>query len=144
MALTIGDRSEPPPESQLSRLRRLQAEVAQLEREMHTSPAPLRGDSAKRKSVLPPRQSVDIVAELSALRERLSTASETAEAPSDRRDVATRLTQLEVAPEKAPPPPPSSQVGHVGEVDKRLAVLERAVGVTDTDSENVSSSQGPL
>lgn len=134
--LTAGDRVEPPRETQLSSLRRLQAEVAQLERELHSSPAPTRSDSTKRKSVLPPRQAVDVVAELSALRERLNTASEGAQAP-ERKDFTDRLAQLEVAPERKEEKAALPRL-QVGDVDKRLAVLERAVGVADTDADSVS------
>ncbi|CAK9782261.1 hypothetical protein CC85DRAFT_306521 [Cutaneotrichosporon oleaginosum] len=138
------DHSDPPRETQLSRLRRLQAEVAQLERELQTSPAPvtIRSDSAKRKSVLPPRQAVDVVSELSALRERLNAASEGATI-SERKDFAGRLARLEAAPERKEGVSSPSPVNlRVGDVDKRLAVLERAVGVADTeaDSSQVSLS----
>lgn len=116
--------------------------MAQLERELNASPAsaPARSE-AKRKSVLPLRQPVDIVSELSALRERLSSASEGTQAASDRRDVANRLSQLEVTDkerETAPPTQPTASQVSVAEVDKRLAVLERTVGVADTDADSVS------
>jgi nuclear migration protein JNM1 len=134
-----GDLAESPRETQLSRLRRLQAEVAQLERELHSSPAPASAPTNKRKSVLPPRQAVDVVSELSALRERLNTASEGAAAP-ERKDFADRLAELEVAPERKEERVPSPNL-RVGDVDRRLAVLERTVGVADTDADSVSWSR---
>lgn len=128
----------------MSRLRRLQSEVAQLERELQNTPAVVGTSNLprvnQRKSVLPARQPVDIVSELSSLRERLNAASDHAQASSDDKDgFSTRLRQLEEVSlgEKAPALPPSttSQSGQVGDVDKRLAILERAVGVADTESD---------
>ncbi|BEJ18186.1 hypothetical protein CspHIS471_0704630 [Cutaneotrichosporon sp. HIS471] len=130
-----GDVIEPPRETQLSRLRRLQAEVTQLERELHSSPVPTRSDSTKRKSVLPPRHPVDVVSELSALRERLNTASDGTHAP-EQKDFTNRLAELEVTPERKDSEKLAPLRLQVGDVDKRLAVLERAVGVADTDADS--------
>lgn len=145
----LADRSsDEPRETSLSRLRRLQSEVAQLERELQTSPPPSgttnipRGN--QRKSILPARQPVDIVSELSSLRERLNTASDRAQGSSDDTEgFSTRLRQLEDVGlgEKGAtlPPPATGQRGQVGEVDKRLAVLERAVGIADVELDSVST-----
>lgn len=73
-----------PKESAASRLRRIKAELAEVEKEMAESPVaessssgstlaalPSAKEKVKRKSVIPPREPLDIVSELSFLRERI-------------------------------------------------------------------------
>lgn len=79
------DGSSRPRETPAARLRRLRAELEQVEREITAGPADKGGDAivgaagegssgikGKRKSVLPPRPPVDLVGELNNLRGRIA------------------------------------------------------------------------
>ncbi|RSH86174.1 uncharacterized protein EHS24_004405 [Apiotrichum porosum] len=143
--------SIPSKESQVTRLRRLQAEVAQLETEIAaTATESDSSASPKRRSVLPPRQPVDIVTELSILREKLNSASNniaTASSQPEFDDWSGRLQQLGTLKEGKPAPPDSNVVApgdgnrtRLGDVDSRLAALERLVGVSDSPQEMSSIS----
>lgn len=76
-----GPSSSRPREAPAARIRRLKAELEEIERELRSTPdrheiqegeaSSSRLDVKKRKSVLPPRKGVDLVEEMSGLRKRL-------------------------------------------------------------------------
>jgi nuclear migration protein JNM1 len=139
--------SSQPAETPVARLRRLQAEVAQLEAEMKAAPPasePAAASSAtvpKRRSVIPARQRVDVVTELSVLREKLSVLSGDAGGAGAGSQIGgvdwqARLARLELSPDSEAAGPTSRPshavpVASAGEVDKRLAALEQQVGVAE-------------
>lgn len=138
-----------PPESRLAKLRRLQAEIAELENEISQD-----GDAAKarpsamRPSVLPPRNRVDMVSELSSLRSRLSHASESVDGglalvlEKQEDDLAKRLRQLETEPTEPPSKTLAVEESYqhlpVSDVDRRLSSLEDMVGVATAPDQGVS------
>lgn len=149
-----GDVLTLPPESRLAKLRRLQAEISDLENEISQE-----GDSARarplptRSPLLPPRSKIDLVSELASLRSRLSQASEAIDGgplpvPQKQEDeLVKRLRRLEVEPtgpsakptvEESQPMPP------LGDVDKRLSSLEDLVGIATAADQGVSLGQDVL
>jgi len=130
-------------ETPVARLRRLQAEVAQLEAEMKASSdsATSRPAPPKRRSAIPARPRVDVVTELSTLREKLNVLSgdQLVPGPTTTVDWQARLQQLELSqsePEEAASTKDETAQHaadsiNVGDVDKRLTSLEQQVGVAD-------------
>lgn len=141
--------SSTPNETPLARLRRLQAEVSQLEQEMVANPvegavnADGMSSVQRRRPVVPARPKVDVISELSTLRERLNVLAgegpNTSTTPS--LDWLPRLQRLDH--QQTGSKAPSVQVKDVehielGDVDRRLASLEQQIGTAD--DENVSAS----
>lgn len=140
-----------PRETPAARLRRLKAELVEVEAEVGSSSTSKtqsvshEGNGArKRRSVLPPRQPVDVVSELANVRERLERIE------IDDLDVGQvdavglipssewkeRLDKLVAAENRsgkgkvAQPTTVRQQDGSLSDIDKRLAVLEQMVGPT--------------
>ncbi|WVW80447.1 hypothetical protein I302_102429 [Kwoniella bestiolae CBS 10118] len=131
-------------ESSLSRLRRLKAELAELESEISSQPeastssAVAEGREGKRKSVLPPKQPINLISELNGLKDRLGRLDVDAVDDGEIVDGAgssewnERLKRLAVQPNSTGEE--TSESGgemreySLGEIDKRLAVLENALG----------------
>ena len=149
--------SSRPQESAPARLRRLKAELAEVEADLASRPsssstavAPTGG---KRKSVLPQKQPVNVMSQLASLRERLVGLNadgirEDVVGPDHWRD---RLGQL-IAPvngeeaegEDVPvdsPPFATSSHGAAGlaDLDKRLAQLEDVIGPPSSGPNDVSA-----
>lgn len=138
-----------PPESRLAKLRRLQAELTELENEIsQEGDSPKVRPSAARPSVLPPRSKIDVVGELSSLRSRLSHASEALDGglppvpQKQEDDIVKRLRQLEVDSSEATGKTPAAEEGYqhlpVSDVDRRLSSLEDLVGVATAADQGVS------
>lgn len=138
-----------PPESRLAKLRRLQAEIAELENEIsQDGDTPNTRSLATRPSVLAPRTKVDVVGELSNLRSRLSHAAAAVEdgfspvPPEQEGDLVKRLRQLETQPSEHSNMPRAQDTDHqrfpISDVDKRLSSLEDLVGIATSTDEGVS------
>jgi hypothetical protein len=131
-------------------LRRLKAELAQVEQEIAAGPSNPPKRTTTRKSVLPPRPAYDLAGELSGLKERLGAIEGqggTEYVQEEEDEWSERLERLKLGE--------SSTARDIGEVkdagdepaqagatypttdlDKRLARLEAALG---SDESNVSS-----
>ncbi|WVQ71273.1 hypothetical protein IAR50_000799 [Cryptococcus sp. DSM 104548] len=137
------DSDEPSPlprETPAARLRRLKAELAEVEAQFGSSSKSQsetqHQTEGKRKSVLPSRQPVDVVSELANVRERLE-AMETRDLPAGEAESwggewGERLARLSAAEkrkeESAGPSTAGEKDVRLSDVDKRLAALEQAVG----------------
>ncbi|ADV21359.1 dynactin 2 [Cryptococcus gattii E566] len=138
-----------PRETPAARLRRLKAELSEVEAEVGSSSSSKtlsvsheRSGAGKRRSVLPPRQPVDVVSELASVRERLEriefngldvgqTEAVGTEPSSEWRERLDKLVAAENYSEEgkvAQPTAVGQQDGSLSDIDKRLAVLEQAVG----------------
>ncbi|OXC70854.1 hypothetical protein AYX13_00270 [Cryptococcus neoformans] len=140
-----------PRETPAARLRRLKAELVEVEAEVGSSSTSKtqsvshEGNGTRKwRSVLPPRQPVDVVSELANVRERLERIE------IDDLDVGQvdavglipssewkeRLDKLVAAENRsgkgkvAQPTTVRQQDGSLSDIDKRLAVLEQMVGPT--------------
>ncbi|WVQ85722.1 hypothetical protein IAT38_007888 [Cryptococcus sp. DSM 104549] len=153
------DSDEPSPsvprESAAARLRRLKAELAEVEAEIGSSSATTGASTAgqeaegKRRSVLPPRKPVDVVAELTSVRERLERIELDGEDVVKAKEPAAgstgvgagggwkeRLERLVTAEQRKGEVKPGGreETGGAREatglsgLDKRLALIEEAVG----------------
>ena len=147
-------------ETPAARLRRLKAELAQVEAEIKGSPAPATAlevtgngasssETSKRKSVLPPRPPVDLMAELAGVRKRMDEvemgdlAGPSSSNQGD--DWSKRIDRLQ---SNHPDPPnhsaeqnetiESSSEVNLSDLDKRLAELEDLVGPIDPGPDGVS------
>lgn len=142
-----------PRETPAARLRRLKAELAEVEAEVGSSSSSKtqsvsheRSNAGKRRSVLPPRQPVDVVSELANVRERLEriefngldigqTEAVGMEPSSEWRERLDKLVEAENRSKEgnvAQPTAVGQRDGSLSDIDKRLAVLEQAVGpITD-------------
>lgn len=118
----------PPKESHLAKLRRLQAEVRQLEADLGEGGS---AATATRPSVTA-KQPVDVVSELSTLREKLTLASSSVDINATA--VEPQLQLPRAADATSPPKPIDS------ELDKRLAALERLVGTSEREEPSLSES----
>lgn len=134
-------------ESTAAKLRRLKAELAEVEAEVQAGPSKRPESSApKRRSVLPPRPLVDMAEELSAFKQRLEAAEganlgERVEVKPDEDEWTKRLERLRLAesPSTSKEEESQSQDATRGrttqdesssssDLDKRLARLEAAFG----------------
>ncbi|WVN85524.1 uncharacterized protein L203_100671 [Cryptococcus depauperatus CBS 7841] len=136
-------------ETPAARLRRLKAELAEVEAEIGTSASTQQSSQPdlvlnKRKSVLPPKQSVDVVKELAIVRERLEQLDFVdlpQNQPEDHRmEWKQRLEMLSDAEhneDNSKSIDSKSRGGpslKLGDIDKRLATLEHTLGpVSDID-----------
>jgi hypothetical protein len=141
-------------ESTAAKLRRLKAELAQVEQEIANAPAAGPSNASKRtttrKSVLPPRPAYDLAGELSGLKERLGAiegqgAREHVQEEED--EWSERLERLKIG--ESSNTRDAAESKHDGDeatkiettypitdLDERLARLEAALG---SDESNVSS-----
>jgi nuclear migration protein JNM1 len=154
-------------ESAVTRIRRLKSELAELEQEVSTSTAPpndmVEGKEGrlKRRSVFPPREPLDLLRELSGLRERLSGLDEGSvsgvrvdEVAEDDKAWRIRLGRLGLTvgdkPENGLDEERSGgavakdesgdrvmDLNGLSELDKRLASLENVIGPFDTGLDSV-------
>ncbi|WWD05428.1 hypothetical protein V865_003505 [Kwoniella europaea PYCC6329] len=137
-------------ESSISRLRRLKAELAQLESEISSQPQASTsgsipvpdGREGKRKSVLLPKQPINLISELNGLKERLgkldtdelNLVDDDGRGPSEWDDRLKRLTERvnsqsqEGRDVHQEDDETSKRQYSLGEIDKRLAILENALG----------------
>jgi nuclear migration protein JNM1 len=136
-------------ESTAAKLRRLRAELAQVEQEIAAGPSnPTRSTTTKRRSVLPPRPAYDLAGELSGLKERLGAIEgqggrESVKEEED--EWSERLERLKIggssAGDTGDPKDAVDETTRAGatypitDLDKRLARLEAALG---SDESNVS------
>lgn len=149
-------------ETPAARLRRLKAELEEVEAELRDGPSSSTGrrpvkegdDRAeedvpgKRRSVLPPREPLDLVGELAGLKERLE-AVEVGEAPrasvagsAEWKDRLQKLSEPEQstrndATQRQGGEDDEKQAG-LSEIDKRLATLEDLIGPSDPALDGVS------
>ncbi|KAL1405194.1 hypothetical protein Q8F55_008819 [Vanrija albida] len=139
----------PRKESHLARLRRLQSEIAELERDLQSSSgttAESTSSAPARKSVLPPREPVDVVAELATVRERLSVVTQGKDdvsrvSTTRSKDWEGRIRNLDRGipepkqdDEKASEPSaPSTSSHRAGDIEARIATLEKVVGSDQND-----------
>ncbi|OCF56713.1 hypothetical protein L486_05567 [Kwoniella mangroviensis CBS 10435] len=151
-------------ESSISRLRRLKAELAELESEISSQPQAstsgsgagpsIEGKEGKRKSVLPPKQPINLVSELNGLKDRLGSldidelgvVDGNGLEPSEWDDRLKRLTgtvnsqSQEGRDVRHEDDENSKRQYSLGEIDKRLAILENALGPLGEGS----NQNGPL
>ncbi|WWC60594.1 uncharacterized protein I303_103168 [Kwoniella dejecticola CBS 10117] len=144
-SLSSDEDEEPEPRPQLresatSRLRRLKAELAELESEISSQPQASSSQlpqEGKRKSVLPPKQPLDLISELSGLKDRLGKLDIDGLPEADETQIRTsgwseRLSRLNGQSPVAIRPEESIEDSgkdvSLGEIDKRLAVLEGTLG----------------
>lgn len=152
-------------ETPAARLRRLKAELAEVERELANGPtaSSIQGEeSRKRKSVLPPKPPRDLLGEVGKLRDRLevtesvSKAEPGEETGAGSSGVSSRLAALRLL-ERPDVDLPASGADTLGEgsgqtrtgqpglplsdIDERLAQLEAAVGIS---TEAVEQHPSPL
>ncbi|AAW42035.1 hypothetical protein CNBC6710 [Cryptococcus deneoformans B-3501A] len=153
-ASSSSDTDEEPPlprETPAARLRRLKAELAEIEAEVgSSSPSKTQSIShegsgaGKRRSVLPPRQPVDVVSELANVRERLErveidgldVGQVVAVGMGPSSEWRERLDKLVTAENRsgkgkvAQSTAVGQQDSSLSDIDKRLAALEQVVGPT--------------
>ncbi|WVQ65215.1 uncharacterized protein L199_003388 [Kwoniella botswanensis] len=137
-------------ESSISRLRRLKAELAELESEISSQPQASTsgsvsipdGREGKRKSVLPPKQPINLISELNGLKERLgkldidelNLVDSDGLGPAEWDDRLKRLTGTVNSQSQEGRDVHQEDNGNrkrqysLGEIDKRLAILENALG----------------
>lgn len=135
-------------ESTAAKLRRLKAELAQVEQEIQAGPSTSGNGNGKRRSVLPARPAVDLSKELSGLKERLGVLEDSdlgweSVVKEEEDEWASRLQRLKVVErsvdENAGKQDKGQSAQEVGEgrypisdLDKRLARLEAALGTDDS------------
>ncbi|WRT65971.1 uncharacterized protein IL334_002922 [Kwoniella shivajii] len=149
------DDEVPIRESAIARIRRLKAELAEVEAEIASSssssttistqpPFPAKTEGAKRKSVLPSKQPFDAISELSSLKDRLGRLDinglppvSTDQAGKGNIEWRDRLEKLNKSSSSPLPSDEKNQEEHdgymngdvsLGEIDKRLAMIESALG----------------
>jgi nuclear migration protein JNM1 len=154
--------SHAPKETPAARIRRLKAELAEVEQEIQAGPSSASTTSApqdeapsKRKSVLPPRPPVDLLSELTGLRNRLESIniddiprrSDTVDHGSSEAWKA-RIRNISASAEENGTKPGGNgdqeRRSNTGEapgltdLDKRLASLEQLIGPSEASLEAVS------
>ncbi|WWC68359.1 uncharacterized protein I206_102284 [Kwoniella pini CBS 10737] len=129
-------------ESATSRLRRLKAELADLENEINAQPQASSSrtipEEGKRKSVLPPKQPLDLISELSGLKDRLGKLDVDGLPLKEQAEIGNsgwneRLSSLNGKQTIHREDGNANLNTHVrdvslGEIDKRLATLEDTLG----------------
>lgn len=146
-------------ESTAAKLRRLKAELAEVEAEIQAGPSKRTESSApKRRSVLPPRPLVDMAEELSAFKQRLEAVEGADTGPGeetkpDEDEWTTRLERLRLAESSSQSKQEDTQSrdvtrdislrdkSSVSDLDKRLARLEAAFG-SDEISVSANTNTG--
>lgn len=142
-------------ETPAARLRRLKAELEEVEKDIQAEssrsksrPETEEKENGKRKSVLPPREPLDLFGELAGLRERIAEvdigANDSRTNPSGPATMRDRLERLSHHPPSTVTEPPHeaevSTIGPAGlsDIDKRLVSLENLIGPCDPTFEAVS------
>lgn len=144
----------PRKESHLARLRRLQSEIADLERDLQAGSSgtakPPPAGVPTRSSALPPREPVDVVTELASVRERLSAVAHgndehfRGSIVNRSKDWEGRIRKLDSGvpvpnreEETTPEPSTANADPHrAGDIESRIMTLEKIVG-NDQNNERV-------
>ena len=147
-----------PRETPAARIRRLKAELMEVEADIQASSSKSRSRASasasaqgatgtgdqKRRSVLPPRPPIDLVGELAGLKERLDAVEVGTVRPVvSESDWKAKLERLSEKPSdtSAPVDVPKGHLdsnASLSDIDKRLASLEDLVGPANSSYESVS------
>ena len=125
----------------MMKLHRLKGEVAELEREITAGPSRPQASSERvpsRKSVLPPKDPVDLIDEIASLRDRLDAFDMPNVGMEDWNTKFDRIGDEGGAQARLPIPQVPRDTGQLSDLDKRLATLEDLVGQRDSESDHVS------